>query len=257
MQHIVVEKKQPAAANKDFGECVPSLHAVDVHVDVVSWQVYAAHLGAAAFFRAVLLLLLSCSKRRMPVQVAEVAQQLQQLPLGGTSPQQHHIAMAAAASSDRPRAGHHAVKRYKVAGHPPAPGAAPVKAAAPLGFRSPQQHHPAAAGGQREPPCELFEELMAQASPLQGGSQRTACGLHPMAKSMSAGCGRPAGWGVHSQQQQQQCMMMQQLNNMGGGWSEMAAPVMQHGRQEALRCSSVNALMQATVSDTLWGHPYT
>lgn len=224
----------------------------DVHVDVVSWQVHAAHLGAAAFFRAVLL---SCSKRRMPVQVAEVAQQLQQLPLGGTSPQQHQTA----ASSDRPRAGHHAVKRYKVTSHPPAPGAAPVKAAAPLGFRSPQQqhHHPAAAaaaGGQREPPCEPCEELMVQASPLQGGSQRTACGLHPMAKSMSPGCGRPAGWGVHSPQQQQQCMMMQELNNMGGGWSEMAAPtVMQHGRQEALRCSSVNALMQATVSDTLWG----
>jgi hypothetical protein len=96
---------------------------------------------------------------------------------------------------------------------------------------------------------------MMQASPLQGGShQRGAYGLHPMAKSMSAGCGRPAGWGVHSpqQQQQQQCMM-QEMNNMGGGWSEMAAaPVMQHGRQEAFRCNSVNALMQATVTDTLF-----
>lgn len=224
------------------------------------------------------------------MQVAEVAEQLQQLPLGCDSTQQQQLAMAGAA--DRPRAGHHAVKRYRVAGPPAAP--APAAAAAPMGFRGPQQTGAGAAAataaGQREP-CD---EVM-QASPM--GVQRAAGGLHPMAKSMAAGGGRP-GWGMNSQQPphplQQQRMSQQELsagpgifnfgpgagsaaamgakvgpgwgqgiacqqqacmNNMGAGQQHMQVAVPMHGRGAAVnayRCNSVNAMMQCTVTDTLF-----
>lgn len=243
----------------------------------------------------------SCSKRRMPVGVAEVAEQLQQLPLGSQSPHhQQQQQLAGAAPSDRPRAaGHHVVKRYRVAGPaaPPAPPAQPTPAA--VGFRSPQ---PAAAG---HPPggCEPSDELM-QCSPSPMAGHRTTGGLHPMAKSLSGaaaggGTGRPpAGWGHPAAQAQQfmaagmqqdpsqgvpgpysfgpgsvlggvgvkgwgpgsGCQQQQQacLNNMGGDEHMMqlgGGGGQVHGRPataDAFRCNSVNAMVQATVSNALF-----
>lgn len=220
----------------------------------------------------------------MPAQVAEVAEQLQQLPLGCSSSQaqqQHQLAIGG--PSDRPRAGHHAVKRYRAAGPAPVPAPSPAAAG---GFRSLQQHQQAAtaAGAGQRGACELAEDMI-QASPV--GVCRAAGGLHPMAKSMSPGGGGRPGWGAHSQQQQQQmglqesgpgafglgngaapaaagvkaggwgqggaCQQQACMNNLGGQQHMApAGPVHSRGAMEVLRCNSVNAMMQATVTDTLF-----
>jgi hypothetical protein len=130
---------------------------------------------------------------------------------------------------------------------------------------------------------------MMQASPM--GACRAAGGLHPMSKSMSPAGGCRPGWGAHGQQQQQQQMGLQEsgpgafgfgvgtawaptaagvkaagwgqgsacqqqacMNNLGGGQQHMAAagPVHTRGAMVAFRCNSVNAMMQATVTDTLF-----
>lgn len=107
---------------------------------------------------------------------------------------------------------------------------------------------------------------------------RMAGGLHPMSKSMTAASSRPsAAMHGHPQQQQQEALGMRQDGSSGGGifsfgagsdpaanmgaaWGECMNNLGagQHhqppaGRAvSALRCSSMNAMMQATVTDTLF-----
>lgn len=167
------------------------------------------------------------------------------------------------------------VKRYRVAG--PAPTADTVA----LGFRTPQQ---AAAS---QPECEPCDEMMqGTGQRTAGGLHPMVRGL-----SGAAACdsGRaPQGWGhpVPQQQEPQQsfaqhvqgpynfgpgaepgrsggkpagwgCQQQAFLNNMGGDVQHMKLGGAQmHSRPtgivDAFRCSSVNAMMQATVTDTLF-----
>jgi len=105
---------------------------------------------------------------------------------------------------------------------------------------------------------------------------RMAGGLHPMAKTASPHRPSPAG---HSHHQQQQALGMQQdvgigmgvfgcgasadtTTSMGSAWGEcinnlgagqhQQPPVARAMSGDALRCSSMNAMMQATVTDTLF-----
>lgn len=151
--------------------------------------------------------------------VAEVAEQLQQLPLACDSAQQQQQ-MGMAAPSDKPRTGQHPVKRYRVAGAPP-PAAPPASA---LGFCHPHSqftagtagqaaaglhipHNPsgtaAAAAGQQRSEFGLGVMMQGGGSSSSGGtSAGMAGGLYAMTKTMAAAeDGRPA-WGAHSQQQQ-------------------------------------------------------
>jgi len=211
----------------------------------------------------------NCSKRRMQPAVAEVAEQLQQLPLACPNSQQQQ--QPTAAVSDRPRPGHHTFKRYRVSGPAPVAPSAPAAVAGGAGFRSPQ------AAGQRG--CEACDVMMG--SPMN--APRMAGGLHPMSKSMTAASSRPSaamhGHPQQQQQQQQDALGMRQDGSSGGGmfsfgagsdpstsmgaaWGECMnnlgagqhhqPPAGRAMSGDALRCSSMNAMMQATVTDTLF-----
>jgi hypothetical protein len=125
---------------------------------------------------------------------------------------------------------------------------------------------------------------MMQASCM--GQCRAAGVLHPMAKSMSPAGGCRLGWVAHGQQlqmglqdngpgafgtgmgmapaaagvkavgwgQSSACQHRACMNNLGGGQQHVAVagPVHNRGGVEVFRCNRVNAMMQATVTDTLF-----